>query len=378
MSPFQHYDLRLVAPVFGSPLNGIIMELQYLRRWQLTGSTPPPTFFDLKSVFQFLENLRSARVEGNQTTVQEIVDARIAPTPQKTEGLREIENMEDAMSFIEAAVETSGGMSRALILEVHRRVVQGLTREGDPTPGCFRNTNLTITGSNHTPPDFTQVDSYMDELIAFYNQHHDAQYDLIKVALAHHRFAWIHPFRNGNGRSARLLTYATLIERGYDVRQGRILNPSAVIGSNRLEYYRRLGGADTGEEPGILQWIEFFLSGLLVDMRRIDRLLDYEYLSSRILRPAVSYCEERGLISTVDAAILKVAIGRPVFRSSDIKHIIQAPVARSRQINRLLDAGLVQQVEEGARRYRMRYMNSVLLRGVVFSLMNEGFIGVDE
>ena len=40
-------------------------------------------------------------------------------------------------------------------------------------------------------------------------------FDLIKVAIAHHRFVWIHPFGNGNGRVVRLLTYALLIKYGF-------------------------------------------------------------------------------------------------------------------------------------------------------------------
>jgi hypothetical protein len=44
--------------------------------------------------------------------------------------------------------------------------------------------------------------------------------DFIKVALSHHRFGWIHPFRNGNGRVVRLLTYLLLIKYGFNVKTG--------------------------------------------------------------------------------------------------------------------------------------------------------------
>ena len=380
MSPFRHYDLKLVTPSFGAPLARVVLKLEYLRRWQLSGTTPPPTFFDLKFVFQFLESVRSTRIEGNQTTVQEVVDSRIDPATRKTEGLLEIENMDRAMEFIEDAVQPGAGVSRAIILEIHKRVVEGLTREGDPTPGRVRVKNLSISGSSHQPPDYTQVDSYIDELLTFYHEKHDSQFDLIKVAMVHHRFAWIHPFRNGNGRTARLLTYSTLIERGFDVRQGRILSPSAVIGNDRTEYYRQLAAADSGDDEGIMSWCLFFLTGLSEDMERIDRLLNYEYLSEKILRPAVRYCRERGLISPVDASILEVAIEKPEFRSSDLVGVLkgQGPVARSRAIARLRGGNLIEPVARNARRYRMRYTNSVLLRGVIDSLVREGFIGANE
>ena len=47
----------------------------------------------------------------------------------------------------------------------------------------------------------------MEELVAFINRRDPPKYDLMKVAIAHHRFGWIHPFSNGNGRVVRLLTY---------------------------------------------------------------------------------------------------------------------------------------------------------------------------
>ena len=69
----------------------------------------------------------------------------------------------------------------------------------------------------HIPCDFQQVDNYMRELIEFIEDPTDHKYDLIKVALAHHRFVWIHPFDNGNGRTVRLFTYAMLIKAGFNV-----------------------------------------------------------------------------------------------------------------------------------------------------------------
>lgn len=60
----------------------------------------------------------------------------------------------------------------------------------------------------------------MQELTAFINAADPPKYDLIKVALAHHRFGWIHPFGNGNGRVVRLLTYSLLINYGFNVQTG--------------------------------------------------------------------------------------------------------------------------------------------------------------
>ena len=77
----------------------------------------------------------------------------------------------------------------------------------------------------------------MSELIRFLSQNNPPKYDLIKIALAHHRFTWVHPFNNGNGRTVRLFTYALLLKFGFDVQQGgRVLNPTAIFCNNRETY----------------------------------------------------------------------------------------------------------------------------------------------
>ena len=51
-----------------------------------------------------------------------------------------------------------------------------------------------------------KVEDYMNELLDFVNKEDAKKFDLLKAAIAHHRFVWIHPFGNGNGRTVRLFT----------------------------------------------------------------------------------------------------------------------------------------------------------------------------
>jgi Fic family protein len=73
---------------------------------------------------------------------------------------------------------------------LHHLTVDSLNEDGDQTPGAYRSWQVEIAGSNHLPPDPIKVQSYMDELVGFINNGHDQKYDLLKIALAHHRFAW--------------------------------------------------------------------------------------------------------------------------------------------------------------------------------------------
>ena len=279
MPAFNHHDLTLLNPAFDSPLVDVLTELEYLRRLQLRGTTPAPVFFQLKDIFHMLESLGSARIEGNHTTLADYVESRLEGGQQPpTDQLREMANIEEAMTYIEEGLQPGDGLTEHLIRELHAMTVRGLEREGDTTPGAYRQAQVAIAQSEHLPPGFLQVPHYMQELVAFINANDPPKYDLIKVALSHHRFGWIHPFNNGNGRVVRLLTYALMIKYGFNVQAGgRVLNPTAVFCNDRDRYYTMLAAADTGTQEGLEVWCTYVLRGILDEMRKIDRLADFGY-----------------------------------------------------------------------------------------------------
>lgn len=93
---------NIPEPAFGSELNTVIVELEKLRIKPLYGSVPPYVFFQLKEIFQALESLGSARIEGNRTTVSEYAEKIIAGVkPDKDESMCEIVNIDKAIDFIE-------------------------------------------------------------------------------------------------------------------------------------------------------------------------------------------------------------------------------------------------------------------------------------
>jgi len=373
------FPLRIVNPKYDSNLTNIVMELQYLRRIYLHGSTPPPIFFQLKNFFHLLESINSTRIEGNRKTIVDAVEARIEEQPEADESLREISNMEKAMVFTEEVIGTDSPITKGFILELQKKIVDGLEREGDRTPGEFRRSNVGIQGSAHLPPESVRLIDYIEEFLSFVNAPQDPKLDLLRVALAHHRFAWIHPFNNGNGRVVRLLTYAMLISRGFNVRTGRILNPSAVFCSDRARYYQMLSNADKGTDQTLLDWCEYVLRGLLAEQEKIDKLLDYNFLANQILKPSIQFSLDRKVISDLDARILHVAIEKQIFQATHIKNLTtnMIPAERSRILARMRTNKLIEPTSKNGRKYTIRFSGSLLSRGLIQALNNEGFISVD-
>jgi len=347
---FVHHDLNLIEPPFASELTDLVIELDHLRRKELRGSTDPNIFFQLKNIFHRLESIGSARIEGNNTTIIEYMETKINQEEEISENIKEIHNIEKCMDFIEE------------------------------NAGEYRKKDVKITKSSHVPPNYFKISEYMDELFKFINKKDDQKYDLLKVALAHHRFVWIHPFTNGNGRTVRLLTYALLVKLGFNVEKGRILNPTAIFCGDRDRYYNKLQYADTGTEAGLLEWCLYVLNGLKAEIKKIDRLTDYNILSKEILYPAIQYSLEQGHITSTESKMLKKAVEKQIIQASDLKSIFLGKFASeiSRQIRKLVDKKMLIPVKPKGKKYFMGFGNNYLLRGIIRSLDKEGFLPLKE
>lgn len=375
---FEHFELKLCNPTFDSPLVDVVNELEHLRRLQLGGSTPVGVFFQLKHIFHMLESLGSARIEGNHTTLADLVDAAVQGDDGASDGdqMKEITNIEDAMRYVDDAMEPGAPLTETFIRDLHSIAVSALEREGDKTPGAYREGPVKIAMSAHLPPEALAVPQYMKELTDFVNTASAPKYDLMKVALTHHRFGWIHPFSNGNGRVVRLLTYALLIKYGFNVKDGRVLNPTAVFCNNRERYYQMLGAADSGTAQGIESWCTYVLEGILLELQKVDRLTQYDYIEQRILMPALNISRARQLITVDEYHVLLEVVRLKSAKSADLKKVMPKLTDNQRtyQIKRLVELKMLQPIYPGARQYSICFTNNYLLRGVIKALTDEGFV----
>lgn len=216
----------------------------------------------------------------------------------------------------------------------------------------------------------------MTALLDFINEDVDQNYELLKIALAHHRFVWIHPFGNGNGRVGRLLTYAAMRQQGFSDAAGYgALNPTAVFGENRDLYYERLEDADSLEPESLIRWSNYVLEGLLTDLSRLVKLGNKDFVTEGLLIPAI----ERGLASSrftgEEALALKIIARRVEVKAGDLSSAFTGSAAtRSQDIRKLLDRGVIEPVAEGKRSYRLRLAPSELTPLLVRELDRLGFL----
>ena len=353
------------TPKFDSDLTKTILELEHLKNRSLKNTTSESIFLQLKNLLHAVEAVTSARIEGNHTTIASYIEKRDDDSHKNDEQIIEISNLIDGLDFIDKYVMEEP-ISADFIKELHRIVVGDLTHEGDKRAGAWRNEPRYIANAKHQPPGPYDVPDLMRELIDYINNDEGEQYDLLKIAIANHRFVWIHPFGNGNGRADRLMTYALLCKKGYIApNKMRLFNPTAIFAGNRNKYYDMLALADDYKDEHILEWCEYFLSGVRDEIKKSESLADAEFINKKILLPSVDRMEKAGVISKLEGNILGRAVRFGVIKASDIKDLWGrevTSVAIAQQIKKLRDRNLIKATHEGGREYEISFENSELTR----------------
>jgi Fic family protein len=156
--------------------------------------------------------------------------------------------------------------------------------------GKFRESSVVI--GEHIPPDAASLPAFMAAFHAAYGEHCTPTPESIaRIAAAHQRFAWIHPFLDGNGRVARLITDAMFTRAGLDA--GGLWRISRGFARNNAEYKSRLAEADRERQGdvdgrgnlsqrGMDRWCNFVVDTALDQIAFMRGLLSVEHLPARI------------------------------------------------------------------------------------------------
>ncbi|GAA3931423.1 Fic family protein [Microbacterium soli] len=369
-------DLYRIPPLsFDSDLVATLFEIERLRADIGTGDTPRDTFAELQLLFDTVMSVVSARIEGNHTTVFEALDhAGGEPADATDEKLREITNIVSAARYLDS-LDPAEPLTHLLIRDLHARTVAGLTTEGDPTPGAYRKVDVAIRGSAHRPPSSPLVHAEMSSLLDFANAERPLHEQMMQIALAHHRFVWIHPFRNGNGRVSRLLTYAMLRRTIFATRGFSAVNPTAVFGNDRGAYISALESADTLSDDGTIAWASFFVRGIRDDIARLVRLQDRLHVIEALVGPSLDRLLRDGQVTADEHRVLHRVLDLGTVKAGDLSDVAPGSAStRSRLIRDLLDRRLLRHSSEGPRFYRLSISQGPLAPRIIRQLDVLGYL----
>lgn len=273
---------------------------------KLTGQLAPLTLARLEQHMAAINSYYSNLIEGNATRPHEIRAAQrgnYSGDPARRDLQQEsLAHMQVQEWLIEQKPDLDRLFTPDFICQLHRefyqRVPESLWAIKDEqgnaadkiVPGEWR-TRTVIVGQ-HIPPDAEDLAALMERFCETYNpKKYSGDRKIIAIMAAHHRFAWIHPFIDGNGRVGRLLTDAALKSVGLDSYGAWCLSRGLARSSS--QYKSLLANADAirqGDydgrgnltEKGLVSFCDYMLDTAIDQVTYISELLELSKIRQRI------------------------------------------------------------------------------------------------
>src|SRR3990167_994376 len=235
--------MSYLSPIIKARLEEKLTKLNKLR------PLPKSAVQKLREKFQIEMIYNSNAIEGNSLTLKEtflVINEGITVKGKPLKDHLEAKDHHAALEYLYDLIDKDKKhtVSEMLIKNLHQIIVQETDKEW---AGRYRNANVIIGGSNHTPPDALQVPNKMRDLIMWLNSQKNKLNVIELTALLHHELVRIHPFFDGNGRTARLVMNLFLMQAGYPL--------VVIMKTDRKKYYDVLDKADKGEYEPLIKFI---------------------------------------------------------------------------------------------------------------------------
>lgn len=302
----------------------------------------------------------SNKIEGNplsEVQAERVIESD--PHRHLIKPEQEIRNYYMALNYLEREAEKKAAFSKALILKTQALVEKGASKEkigirGPMPPGVLFAVYDSETGNpDYIPPENIDVEPLLDELVEYVNMTDD--HPLLIAAVVHYQLVTIHPFEDGNGRTARLLSGYILDTHGYDF--GGIGSLEEYFAYDSAEYYAALqmglpafyySGRNNPPHPEI--WINYFLRMVELYSAKVCELSHES--SGETLRSGLSYLNRK------ERELLQMLLQQHLYEFTPIEVSRMVGVSNKTIINRcvkLANSGFVLPVivKERVRSYQL-------------------------
>lgn len=281
----------------------------------------------------------SNRIEGNPLTEQQANDAIESDSHKhflKPE--QEVRNYFMALNLLEEKIKKKEPFSKDMVLEIQALVEKGASKEkiglrGPMPPGfLFAVYDAKSGNADYIPPEYSEIPELLDELTEYVNTTED--HPLIIAAVVHYQLVTIHPFEDGNGRTARLMSGFIMDYYGYGF--GGIGSLEEYFAYDADEYYHSLqmglpplyySGRDNPPHPEI--WVHYFLRMVELYARKVYELS--KSAQEDVLAGSLSY------LNTKEKELLKLLLKKHIHEFTPIGISKEIGVTNKTVINRLVN-----------------------------------------
>ncbi|MBF8280387.1 MAG: filamentation induced by cAMP protein Fic [Candidatus Magasanikbacteria bacterium] len=235
--------MTYLSPIIKNRLEEKLTKLNKLR------PLPKSAVQKLREKFQIEMTYNSNAIEGNSLTLKEtflVINEGVTIKGKPLKDHLEAKDHQAALEYLYDLVDKDKKhtISEMLIRNLHQIIIQETDKEW---AGRYRNAKVIIGGAKHTPPDALQVPQKMRDLIGWLNLQRNKISVIELSALLHHKLVHIHPFFDGNGRTARLTMNLLLMKAGYPL--------VIILKNDRKKYYDVLDKADSGKYEPLVKFI---------------------------------------------------------------------------------------------------------------------------
>ena len=256
--------MTMLMPSRGRPSRAAVFAAvdEGVRELARVGGLPSPAEDEAiwKDIW-YEEAHHSTAIEGNTLLLKQV--RVLLETGLVTGPARELREILEVQAYAEAARwvygqalpdtewRDGGQINLTEVRQIHRLVVEPVWRHFPPDellpdegPGSFRRHDIAPLASGLRPPDFTDVPHLVSDWVRRANEPPDGEHVMLRVARLHAGLEQIHPFRDGNGRTGRLILNLLLVRHGYP--------PAVVLKQQRGKYLQALRRADPVKHVGAL------------------------------------------------------------------------------------------------------------------------------
>lgn len=271
----------------------------------------------------------STSIEGNPLPLTEVKKILKNKPQHIRDTEREVINYNNALEYLKEITDKNKSnisgtkniktlLTDSLVQEIHKRVMSGLVLKTDI--GKYRNKPVIVNNPKngkivYLPPDYKDVNKLMSELNSFINKNIYTVDPIILSGVFHKQFVVIHPFIDGNGRTARLITKFLL----------------SGMGLNTFNLFSFENYYEIKDFLDFASWLEYFTDGIVDELLRVSKELSrIEFDPGKSLklhdRKIVQYLESNGYIT--DSMYKKITNRAKATRALDFKRLTKLEIIK--------------------------------------------------
>jgi Fic family protein len=266
-----------------------LMKIEAAKQKALLLPMNPKILASLRETAKLYTTHYSTMIEGNRLEpfqVKEVLTLK-GHFPGRERDEHEVKGYYAAVAHLELIASKKQLITEPTIQILHALAMSDGRSKVKPTP--YRDGQNVIKDSSsgkivYMPPEAKDVPMLMDSLVKWINENLNLPCPLV-AAISHYQFATIHPYYDGNGRTARLFTTLILHLGGYDLKG--LYSLEEYYAKNLLGYYKAISVGPSHNyyfgraESDITEWIEYFIGGMTLSFEKVINQMSISELDSQ-------------------------------------------------------------------------------------------------